>query len=161
MSDTRRRGRRARSGPRMGKEHNSLFFTRAKLENPAAEWVMERIEQDVSFEKRDQQDKEATVNAIKKAKSANQSETVRLDLTGEEAVISIQKRPPSDSPLIVTIKSECVEAETGPIKEEIKTDPVEAGVPGIRVALERTQDQRYSVAFTSDCHRRGGDTDDD
>ena len=97
----------------------------------------------------------------KKTKSANQSETVRLDLTGEEAVISIQKRPPSDSPLMVTIKSECVEAETGPIKEEIKTDPVEAGVPGIRVALERTQDQRYSVAFTSDCHRRGGDTDDD
>ena len=160
MSDTRRRGRRARSGPRKGKEHNSLFFTEANLENPP-EWVMERIEQDVSFEKRDQQDKEATVNAIKKAKSANQSETVRLDLTGEEAVISIQKRPPSDSPLIVTIKSECVEAETGPIKEEIKTEPVEGGVPGIRVALERTQDQRYSVAFTSDCHRRGGDTDDD
>ena len=89
MSDTRRRGRRARSGPRKGKEHNSLFFTEANLENPP-EWVMERIEQDVSFEKRDQQDKEATENAIKKAKSANQSETVRLDLTGEEAAICIR-----------------------------------------------------------------------
>ena len=66
MSDTRRRGRGSRPGLRKGKEHNSLFFTEANLENPP-EWVMERIEQDVSFEKRDQQDKEATENAIKKA----------------------------------------------------------------------------------------------